>query len=166
MHKTLGPYLVLGALLPLLATIANEAVGSRTGSTRDAYALNPCLHELEGSREALEDQYRPAIARLDSAVIAWRERFDLAQWPRDSVRATTDSIVCTHLDSLLSAWMASSAAESLGVSRGEHWPGINAVRVNPHRYIVSPPLFDAENFKWSFLMDSVSGQVRFYRTTW
>jgi hypothetical protein len=159
MHNTLSSSLVLGATLLLLGTIATEAVGSRTGSTRSASALNPCLHELEGSREALEDQSRPSMERLTSA--GWRQKFGLVQWPRDSVRATTDSVVCSHLDSLLSVWMASSEAESLGVSRGEHWPGINVVRVNPHRYIVSPPLFIPGGFMWGFIIDSVSGQVQF-----
>lgn len=166
MHTTIRPSLVLGALLVLLVSIADVAVGRHAVTARGAIAMNPCLHELEGSREALEDQSRPSIERLDAAVVAWRQAYGLVQWPRDSVRATTDSAVCVHLDSLLSVWMASSDADSEGVSRGEHWPGIDAIRVNPHRYIVSPPLFDADGMKWKFVIDSVSGQVQFYRTTW
>lgn len=166
MHNTLSSSLVLGATLLLLGTIATEAVGSRTGSTRSASALNPCLHELEGSREALEDQTRPSIARLESAGVAWRQTFGLVQWPRDSVRATADSLVCTHLDSLVSVWMASAEGIALGIARSADWEGIDAVRANPHRYIVSPPLLDHDGLTWNFVVDSVSGHMQFFSGTW
>ena len=124
---------------------------------------NPCLHDMEGHRELLEDVTRSFITSTSSASADWRATHGFAVWPRDSVQATTDSVVCTHVDSLLSAWMATPEAIAKNVARGGHWPGISVVRANPHRYMVSPPIL-ADGFRWRFVVDSVSGLVQFYKT--
>jgi hypothetical protein len=37
------------------------------------------------------------------------------------------------------------------------------VRANPHRYLVAPPAVSG-GWQWKFVIDSVSGQVQFYKT--
>jgi hypothetical protein len=86
----------------------------------------------------------------------------LTWWPLDSVVSTLDATVCAHVDSLIAQWQATAEAHSLGATRDSAWPGINVARVNPHKYLAKPPLVQA-GARWYFVVDSLTGDVRFYR---
>jgi hypothetical protein len=160
-------------LLPPISVVALMSIGivatnaaPRSNALLMPVVVNPCTHAYEGTEDRVLDNGRYFVSRTEPGVVGWRSRYGIVQWPVDSVVATADSAVCSHLDSLIAAWIASPAASTLGVSRDSSWPGISAVRINPHRYLVSPPLLLEEQWVWYFVVDSVSGGVQHYSTKW
>lgn len=140
------------------ALLGDEAIEHRRSG-------NPCTKPFTDTSYHL-DNVRSMMSDTDSGWVEWRSDFGLQQWPADSVRHTTDSVVCVHIDSLIGVWMATSAAQAQGVSRWADWPGNLTIRINPHRYLVMPPLLDSLRSRWNFVVDSASGDVAFYRTSW
>ncbi len=101
----------------------------------------------------------------DSSSVEFRTFLSLQQWPADSIAATSDSVVCTHVDSLIAVWHATPAGIASGVLRNSYWGPTAVVRINPGKYYVWPGLVDAEGFEFNFIVDSVGGDVRFWRGT-
>lgn len=126
-----------------------------------ATVVNPCSGVPEQTRY-LAKGLALDIA-TDSLYHQSRTRLGIGVWERDSVVATSDSVVCTHLDSLISLWLATPAADSLGVERVSWWTNMSAVRVNPGKYFVRPTIL-VDDATYNFVVDSVRGQVRFFRT--
>lgn len=156
-----------------IGVVALMSIGlvAATESPRDSArvlpsVVNPNIHTYEGTEDRLLYTARPFVSESTPGIVGWRSDFGIDQWPADSVVATADSAVCAHLDSLVAAWIKTPAAVTLGVNRDSLWPGISAVRINPHRYLVSPPLLVEKEFVLYFVVDSLGGGVQFFRTKW
>ncbi|MCU0615503.1 MAG: hypothetical protein MUD17_00210 [Gemmatimonadaceae bacterium] len=159
--------LIVCAGIAALGTSLTER--AREVEPRAAHAAtNPCLHGREGYQqnviETAESLAADEDADGDEPVAAERRaELGLAWWPIDSVHATTDSTVCSHIDSLIRVWQAGTEAQSKNATRDGAWPGISVARLNPHKYLATPPFHDGNGARWRFVVDSVSGSVRFYR---
>ncbi len=96
-------------------------------------------------------------------IATMRDALGLSVWPLDSVVATTDSLVCTHLDSLISVWLASPAGA--GVTRQSWWTKNVVARANPGRYWVSTTESPTGVY-YNFVVDSVGGEVKFFSSAY
>lgn len=152
----------LVGVVALLAFLAQSSGASSRHAER--WMANPCAHGREGQQQRLRDHAEAYASDEDSASVALRVALGLEWWPLDSVQLTTDSTVCSHIDSLIAIWQAGPAGQSEGATRPAAWPGISVARVNPHKYMALPPFVDLEGARWYFIVDSTGGDVRFFRT--
>jgi hypothetical protein len=166
MLKTLTSLPSIGVVALLSLGIVAATESPRIAANELFRVVNPCSHTYEGTEERLLYTARPFVSESAPGIIGWRSRYGIDQWPADSVVATADSAVGAHLDSLVAAWIETPAAATLGVNRDSLWPGISAVRINPYRYLVSPPLLVEKEWVLYFVVDSLGGGVQFFRTKW
>ncbi len=100
MRATLIGEILLAVGLCVVIHAASDLGAAAPSGDPLVAAGNPCLHDGEGHLELLEDVTRYSITSTTSASDGWRSRYGLTSWPRDSVKATTDSAVCAHIAGL------------------------------------------------------------------
>ncbi len=153
------------ALLPSLVLVmwvsASASVISRFSSQRQS--VTPCAGLLEGNLELAVSRALGDVTNPDSLSVEFRADFGLQRWPADSVVATSDSVVCEHVDSLIDAWLATPAGAASGVLKNANWGPTAVVRINPRTYYVYPGMREADGWEYNFFVDSVSGAVQFFR---
>jgi hypothetical protein len=147
----------------LIASIDLQAVERPLLSSHRSLA-NPCTGIAGGNLELAVSRAGFMASDPDSSSVEFRTVLGIQQWPEDSIAATSDSLVCTHLDSLIAVWHATAAGSASGVLRNSYWGPTAVVRINPGKYYVWPGLVDDEGFEFNFVVDSVGGDVRFWRS--
>lgn len=125
---------------------------------------SPCDGLAGGNLELAVSRSKFTASDSDSISLGFRAVLGLQHWPEDSVVATSDSVVCAHVDSLIAVWHATPAGAASGVVRNSYWGPTAVVRINPGKYYVWPGLVDDEGFEFNFIVDSVGGSVVFWRT--
>lgn len=158
--------IVVAAVLSAVVASSRDLIGAdHRGPTAIAnnFASNPCAGIDQVRLDRVSSDARSYLSGSDSISHAFRDDLGLALWPQDSVLTTTDAALCTHLDSLISVWLAGSTADSLAVQRVSWWTHIAVARINPGKYLAVPPILVNE-LTYNFVVDSVSGNVRFFRT--
>lgn len=165
MHKTLNSFLLAG--VSALVTLSIGASFSAASSTapRASQSFNPCAHGYEGTADRVLTLAQDMASAVDSGMSGFRQELGLSLWPEDSVATSSDSTLCTRLDSLIATWISTPEAIALGLVRDSAWHGISAARVNPREYLVSPPLL-VDGLVWYFVVDSLDGDVRYFKTKW
>lgn len=163
MRPTMNRVRLLGStVLAVYLVVASQSADAR--GTFDAPVTgNPCVN-ISLQKRDLTAGYAKDFA-TDSLYVDLRAKLALSVWIEDSVVATLDSVVCTHVDSLISVWLATPAADSLNVVRPSYWTNLAVVRINPGKYFAKPPI-EVDYAAYNFVVDSVSGNVRFFRTAY
>jgi hypothetical protein len=166
MRTSLSVPLVRGLSVGLLAFVWLVASAARRSPDHDAWRFaNFCAQADETTIEYAIDQAKSIASDPDSGSLEMRAEYGLIAWPEDSVSATTDSIVCHHIDSLIGVWHASPDGIASGVRRNATWgPLLVMVRLNPGRYYVWPGIMNDEGWAYNFIVDSVGGGVEYYET--
>lgn len=164
MRTSLSPNAVRGLSLGLLALVWMVASAAHRVTDSDTSRFqNLCAQADETTVEYATNSAKDIASDPDSGYVEKRSRHGLAVWPEDSVAATTDSIVCHHVDSLLGVWLGSPQGVASGLLR--NWgPLLVVVRVNPGRYYVWPGIGDHQGWAYNFIVDSVGGGVDFFKT--
>lgn len=163
MHSSLIAWAGIAALVTSLVDLSGSVSARAIHVT-----TNPCLHGRDGYQRTVLDNARGFAADEDGdddepAAAENRAELGLVWWPSDSVHATTDSTVCSHLESLIAIWPSGAEAQSKNATRHLAWPGISVARLNPHKYLVAPPFHESDSAMQFFVVDSVSGSVQFRR---
>lgn len=160
MRATVVSCVVLASTVAALTATASGSAHGVDRSTRARFAQNPCA--------GADSSEMPVVLNAASSWVVGsytdsidRASYGLTSWPEDSVVITTDSIVCSHVDSLISLWLASPAAGD--VVRGPYWTTLTVARINPSKYYAQPAVL-TNGYEYNFIVDSVTGQVQFYRT--
>lgn len=163
MRTSLSVPLVRGLSLCLLAIVWLMASAARRSPGRDVSRIaNLCAQADETTIEYATDKAKNIASDPDSGYLEMRAEYGLIAWPEDSVVATTDSIVCSHIDSLLGEWLGSPQGVASGLLR--NWgPLLVIARLNPGRYYVWPGIGEG-GWAYNFIVDSVGGSVDYYRT--
>ncbi len=128
-------------------------------------SANPCVGSPDANTLMIRDVARSFVTRSDSTDVEWRTEFGVQTWTADSVVATVDSVVCTRIDSLITSWLLSPAGVSSGATKAPYWGPLVVVRLNPGKYYAWPSFVD-NGWEYNFIVDSVGGDVRFFKSPW
>ncbi len=163
MRATINRVWLLGGTVIAMCFVASSQSVDARGPRDARVSGNPCA-SISLQKRDLTAGYAKDFA-TDSLYGDLRAELALSVWIEDSVAATVDSVVCTHVDSLISVWLATPAADSLNVVRPSYWTSLAVVRINPGKYFAKPPI-EVDYAAYNFVVDSVSGNVRFFRTAY